>query len=82
MSLQKINCDVVKAYSNAKLCQKTILKQRNEVKFAELWKKAEIIASNVGVELVKPRTAATSRFRSNAGSDSESAEKKHLLSFY
>jgi len=74
LSLRKINCDVVKAYNNAKLCQKTILKQRNEVKFAELWKKAEIIASKVGVVLVKPRTAATSRFRNNAGSDSESAE--------
>ena len=56
------------------ITMQTILKQRNEAKFTELWRKAEIIANEVGVELVKPRTAATSRFRSNAGSDSESAE--------
>jgi len=74
LSLQKTDCDVVKAYQNAKLCQKTVIKQRNEAKFGELWRKAEVIANKVGVELVKPRTATTSRFRSNAGNDSESAE--------
>ena len=74
LSLQKKDCDVFKAYRNAKLSQKPVIKQRNEAKFGELWRKAELIANKVGVELVKPRTTTTSRFKSNAGNDSESAE--------
>ena len=41
-----------------------------------------MIASKVGVELVKPRTASTSRFRSNAGDDLESAKVYFRRSVY
>ena len=33
LSLQKVSCDVVKAYHNAKLCKETISKQRSVTKF-------------------------------------------------
>ena len=73
-ALQKTNCDIVKAYRNAKLCQTTISAQRNEIKFSDLWIKAEAIADQVGTELTKPRTTHSSRYRSNAGVDTQDAE--------
>lgn len=69
LSLQKAKCDVIKAYCNARLCQTTISKQRNEVKLGELWKKAKVIADEIGTELTKPRAATISRFRTNSGVD-------------
>lgn len=69
LALQKTSCDVIKAYKNAKLCKSTILVQRSEAKFEELWHKAEAIAAEIDTELTKPRTANLSRHRSNAGSD-------------
>ena len=73
LTLQKTNCDVMKAYRNARLCQTTISKQRNEVKFGELWRKAKIIADEIGTELTKPRAVTISRFRSNCGVDTTDA---------
>ena len=78
LSLQKTNCDIIKAYHNAKLCQTTISKQRNEAKFSELWKKAKVIADEIDVELTKPRTTTVSRFRSNAGVDTTDADSAEL----
>lgn len=78
LSLQKTNCDIIKAYHNAKLCQTTISKQRNEAKFSELWKKAKVIADKIDVELTKPRTTTVSRFRSNAGVDTTDADSAEL----
>lgn len=69
LALQKMNCDIVKAYRDAKLCKDTILLQRQESKFDVLWEKATAIADTVGVVLSKPRTVNWSRFRSNAGSE-------------
>ena len=74
LALQKTNCDIAKAYKNAKLCQSTILSQRNETKFNNLWSKAKAIAGEVGTELTKPRTSRSSYFRSNAGADNEDAD--------
>ena len=74
LALQKTNCDIVKVYQNVKLCQTTISAQRNEIKFSELWNKAEAIAVEVDTELAKPRTSHSSRFRSNAGVDTEDAD--------
>ena len=74
LALQKADCDIVKAYRNAKLCQTTISAQRNEIKFSELWNKAEAIAAEVGTELTKPRTCHTSRYRSNAGVDTQDTD--------
>ena len=74
LALQKTDCDIVKAYRNAKLCQTTISAQRNEIKFSELWNKAEAIAAEVGTELTKPRTCHTSRYRSNAGVDTQDTD--------
>ena len=54
LKLQNTHCDVIKVYQNARLCQTTISKQRNEAKFGELWRKAKVIADEIGTELTKP----------------------------
>lgn len=74
LSLQNTNCDVIKAYCNARLCQTTISKQRNEAKFRELWRKAKVIAEKIDSEFTKRRTVAFSRFRSNSGINATDAE--------
>ena len=85
LSLQNTNCDVIKVYQNARLRQTTISKQRNETKFGELWRKAKVIADDIGTELTKPRTVAISRFRSNSGvntKDAENAETYYRRNIY
>ena len=82
MALQKTDCDIIKAYQNAKHCQTTISAQRNESKFKELWKKAEIVAVEVETELRKPRTPRGSIYRSNASTDSADAEGYYRLNVY
>ncbi len=74
LALQKTDCDIIKAYQNARHCRTIIAAQRNECKFKELWKEAEIVATEVEIELSKPRTPRSSIYRSNActGSDAES----------
>ena len=54
LSLQKVSCDVVKAYHNAKLCKETISKQRSVTKFKEVWEKAKIIAPEISSNLSIP----------------------------
>ena len=54
LSLQKVSCDVVKAYHNAKLCKETISKQRSVTKFKEVWEKAKIITSEISSNLSIP----------------------------
>ena len=73
-SLQNTNCDVIKAYRNARLCQTTISKYRNEAKFGELWGKTKVIADEIGLELTKPRAVTINRFRSNSGVNTTDAE--------
>ena len=74
LSLQCTDFDIIRAYRNAKLCQHTISKQRNELKFSELWAKAKLMADEISTELTKPRTTTVNRFRSNAGVDSTDVE--------
>ena len=77
------NCDIIKAYKNAKACQSTISSQHNEGKFSELWKKAEIIATEVGTQLTKPRTPHISTYRSGSDStDAESLQAECILPVY
>ncbi len=77
LALQKVNCDIVKAYRDAKLCRETILLQRQESKFDVLWEKATAIADTIDIVLSKPRTVACSRFRSNAGSELDSGAMEY-----
>ena len=68
-----IHYDIIKVYQNAKCCRTTMSARGNESKFSEIWKKAEIVAAEVETELCKPRTPRTSRYRSNASTDSTDA---------
>ena len=53
---------------------KHISKQSNKTKFEEMWTKAKVVTDEVVAVLIKPRTAAVSRFRNNAGVGSTDAE--------
>ena len=54
LALQKTQCDVHKAYCDAKVCRDTILLQRQESKFETLWPKVELLASSIGTTISKP----------------------------
>ena len=82
-ALQKTDCDIIKAYRNAKSCQTIVSSQRNESKFSELWKKAEAIATEITTELTKPRTPRISAYRNNStASDLMDAESYYRLNVY
>ena len=74
LSLQKVSCDVVKAYHNAKLCRETISRQRSVTKFKEMWEKAKIIAPEISSNLSIPWAATRSRYRTNVGVDTEDSD--------
>lgn len=82
LALQKTQCDVHKAYCDAKVCRDTILLQRQESKFETLWPKVELLASSIGTTLSKPRTACRSIYRSNAGCEQDVCEADSLIGYY
>ena len=66
-TLQKADCDIVKAYIDANTCKKVFRKQREDNTFRNLWGKIVALADSVDEVIEIARTARRMAHRSTAG---------------
>ena len=65
-TLQAVNCDLGKAYRDITLSTEAISNAWSSETWDKLWTRTEILAKQIDVEIVKPRTTASQRHRGNA----------------
>lgn len=56
-SLQRTDCDIVKACDDARVCQDVVKEQRSDDIYEGLWKKINTLATSVDTQIEKPRSS-------------------------
>ena len=65
-SLQESNCDLVKAFSDARNTRTVIISKRTNEDFEKIFERARIVAQSVDCSLEIPRQVARQQHRANA----------------
>ena len=65
-SLQESNCDLVKAFSDARNTRTVIISKRTNEDFEKIFERARIVAKSVDCSLEIPRQVARQQHRANA----------------
>lgn len=81
-SLQRTDCDIVKAFDDARVCQDVVKEQRSDDIYEGLWRKINTLATSVDTQIEKPRTSNRMVHRSTAGEVDDSASRYYKLNVF
>ena len=81
-SLQCRDCNLADAYNDVVLAKECIRDSRNDSCWKKEWDRINVLASSIGVTVVKPRIARMQCHRANAGDTDQSCSDYYRINVY